>query len=246
MKRAGSLRSLVLAALPRLALIAVVLSGLAGCAAIASEVAGELLGACLEIGARAACATLCDDDDDEDADDEEALAEDVPSPPRKEAPPPDWEPAVADCELRRDEAGVHVDCAGGTRALFLPHAELATAAPREARSPTVKGPVEIVDPVDVGRLAGTRAIEGSLVFRSKTLVSLVAPELQSVGGDLSVTGAPALERLALPALATVGGAVLIVDNPRLPQGDAEELVFRLTRHGFNGHVDASGNAPPAP
>lgn len=245
MKRAGSLRSLVPAVLPRVAFVAALLSGAAGCAAIASEVAGDLLGACLEIGARAACATLCDDDGD-DAEDDEVLAEDVPSPPRQEPPPPDWEPAVADCELRRDEAGVHVDCAGGTRALFLAHAELATAAPREERSPTVKGPVEIVDPVDVGRLAGTRAIEGSLVLRSRTLVSLVAPELQSVGGDLSVTAAPALERLALPALATVGGAVLIVDNPRLPQGDAEELVFRLTRHGFNGPVEASGNAPPAP
>ena len=250
MVRPRSLRPRDAASLPRLALVAALSSGAAGCAAIASEVAGELLGACLEVGARAACATLCDDDggdDDEgDPDDDESFTKDAPRPPRQEPPPPDWEPAVADCELRRDEAGVHVDCAGGTRALFLPHAELAPAAPREARSPTVRGPVEIVDPVDVGRLAGTRAIEGSLVLRSQTLVSLVAPELQSVGGDLTVSGAPALERLALPALATVGGAVLIVDNPRLPQGDAEELVFRLTRHGFSGPVDAVGNAPPAP
>lgn len=214
-----------------------------GCAEIAAAITGEMAGACLEITARAACATLCDDDDEEEP------LEDVeePKPTRPaEPPPPDWRPAVADCELKRDEVGVHVDCAGGTRALFVAAAELATDAPIEARTPTVHGPVEIRAPLDIGRLAGTRAIEGSLVIRSRELVSLVAPELRSIGGDLTITHASALSTLALPALASVGGAVVIADNPSLPQKDAEEIVFRLTRHGFAGVVDVAGNAPPSP
>lgn len=215
----------------------------AGCAEIAAEITGEMLGACLEITARAACATICDDDDEEEP------LEDVeePKPTRPAEPPvPEWRPAVADCELKRDEAGVHVDCAGGTRALFVASAELATDAPSEARTPTVHGPVEIRGPLDVGRLAGTRAIEGSLVIRSRELVSLVAPELRSIGGDLTITSATELSTLALPALASVGGAVVISDNPSLSQRDAEEIVFRLTRHGFAGVVDVAGNAPPSP
>ena len=214
-----------------------------GCAEVAGEVAGELLGPCLEIAGRAACASLCDDDQDSDPPGEEGEAA---PPPRTEPPPPEWQPAVADCELTRDDAGVHVDCAGGTRALFTTGVALATVAPGEARSPTVRGPVEIREPLDVGRLAGTRAIEGSLMISSRELVSLVAPELQSIGGDLVVTRAMALQRLELPALARVSGAVVISDNARLPQEQAEELVFGLTRHGFSGAVDVAGNAPTAP
>lgn len=215
----------------------------AGCAEVAAELTGDVLSACLEIGARAACATLCDDDEDTETDEE--LPEDVPAP-RPEPPPPEWQPAVADCELQRDESGVRVDCAGGTRARFTVDAELVVVAPDFPRGPTVRGPVELREPVDVGLLAGTRAIDGSLVVSSPELVMLVAPELQSIGGDLVISRANALESLALPALARVGGSVIITDNPRLSQRAAEELVFRLTRHGFAGPVEVAGNAPPAP
>ena len=213
-----------------------------GCAEIASEVTGELLGACLEITARAACASLCDEDDD--ADPEEPAAGDSAPPARAELAPPEWRPAVADCEVKSVAAGVFVDCPGGTRAVFLPGTELGAADAEAAHPPTRRGPLEIRMPGDVGRLAGTRAVDGNLAVTSVTLVGLTAPELQSVGGDLVVTHAAALERLALPALASVGGIVIISDNPRLPQREAEQIVFRLTRHGFAGVVEVAGNAAP--
>ncbi|MCC7072340.1 MAG: hypothetical protein IT383_13510 [Deltaproteobacteria bacterium] len=211
-----------------------------GCAAIASEVAGELLGVCLEITARAACASLCDDDADDPPPEELDAQPAAPAEP----PPPDWRPTVADCEVKRDASGVFVDCAGGTRAVFLAGTELGGADADAARLPTRYGPLELRDPGDVGRLAGTRAIDGDLAINAPALVSLTAPELQSIGGNLIVTRAPALERLALPALAAVGGTVVISDNPRLPQREAEQIVFRLTRHGFAGAVEVAGNAPP--
>ncbi len=211
-----------------------------GCAAIASEVAGELLGVCLEITARAACASLCDDDADDPPPEELDAQPAAPAEP----PPPDWRPTVADCEVKRDASGVFVDCAGGTRAVFLAGTELGGADADAARLPTRYGPLELRDPGDVGRLAGTRAIDGDLAINAPALVSLTAPELQSIGGNLIVTRAPALERLALPALAAVGGTVVISDNPRLPQREAEQIVFRLTRHGFAGAVEVAGNALP--
>lgn len=217
---------------------------LLGCAQIASEVAGELLGACLEITARAACASLCDEDDDEAPPDD---VEEAPVTPA-EPPPPDWRPTVADCEVKREADGVFVDCAGGTRAVFLAGTELGGADVASdvdgAHPPTRRGPLELRAPGDVGRLAGTRAIDGDLAVNAPALVSLTAPELQSIGGNLVVTRAAALERLALPALAAVGGVVVISDNPRLPQREAEQIVFRLTRHGFAGSVEVAGNAPP--
>ena len=220
----------------------VLLPGALGCAEIASQVTGQMLGACLELSARVACASLCDDDPD---DDQAPLdGDEVARPPPAEPPPPEWRPAVADCEVKSDASGVFVDCAGGTRAAFLAGTELVASAPADPRAPTVRGPVEIRSPGDVGRLAGTRAIEGSLMISSPTLTSLTAPELQSVGGDLVVIRAAALETLVLPALARVSGAVVITDNPRLPEREAEEIVFRLTRHGFSGAVDVAGNAPP--
>lgn len=214
-----------------------------GCAQIAGEVAGELLGACLEVTARAACATMCDDDDDADADDTPG-DEETPQLARAEPPPPEWHPAVANCEVKSEAAGVFVDCAGGTRAAFLPGTELGAPDTDAAQAPTRRGPLEIRTPGDVGRLAGTRAVDGNLVISSTTVVGLTAPELQSVGGDLVVTRAAALERLALPALASVGGTVIISDNPRLSQREAEQIVFRLTRHGFAGVVEIAGNATP--
>lgn len=210
-----------------------------GCAEIASQVTGELLGACLEISARVACASLCDDDAEEPPVEDDQL----PPPPR-EPPPPEWRPTVADCEAKSEASGVFIDCAGGTRAAFRAGTEVVAAQDLDRGVPTVRGPVEIRVPSDVGRLAGARAVDGSLVISSSTLERLTAPELQSIGGDLIVTHAGALESLALPALASVGGAVIISDNPLLPQREAEEIVFRLTRHGFTGTVDVAGNAPP--
>lgn len=214
-----------------------------GCAQIASEVGGELLGACLEITARAACASLCDEDGDDDT--EDPPPDDAEEPrARTEPPPPEWRPAVADCEVKSEATGVFVDCAGGTRAAFLPGTEVGAADASLERAPTRRGPLEIRAPGDVGRLAGTRAVDGNLIISSTTVVGLTAPELQSIGGDLVVTRAAALERLALPALSSVGGTVIISDNPRLSQREAEQIVFRLTRHGFAGVVEVAGNAAP--
>ena len=134
------------------------------------------------------------------------------------------------------------------------------------RAPTLVGHLAIQGPDDIARLAGRRALTGGLLVKSDTLVRLELPELQSVGGTLRVEGAPALEVLALPhltavggdvvvaraarlaevrvpALKRVGGSVVVVDNPRLSEAYVEDLVFRLTRHGFVGPVDLAGNAP---
>lgn len=135
-----------------------------------------------------------------------------------------------------------------------------------ARGPTLQGHLAIQGPEDVARLAGRRALTGGLHVRSAGLVRLEVPQLQSLGGTLRVDAAPALEVLALPslarvggdivishagalrsvdvpALAHVGGSVIAVENPQLPQATVEEVVFRLSRHGFSGPVELAGNRP---
>lgn len=135
-----------------------------------------------------------------------------------------------------------------------------------ARGPTLQGHLAIQGPDDVARLAGRRALTGGLYVRSEQLRRLEAPQLQSlggtlrvertptlevvklsslarVGGDVVVSRAPQLHTLTLPALAHVGGSVIAVENPQLPQATVEEVVFRLSRHGFAGPVELAGNRP---
>lgn len=135
-----------------------------------------------------------------------------------------------------------------------------------AHGPTLQGHLAIQGPDDVARLAGRRALTGGLHVRSAGLVSLTAPQLQSLGGTLHVEGTPHLLVVALPSLARVGGDVVIarapvlhsvslpqlthvggsfiaVENPQLGQASVEELVFRLSRHGFAGPVELAGNRP---
>lgn len=134
------------------------------------------------------------------------------------------------------------------------------------RGPTLQGHLAIQGPDDVARLAGRRALTGGLHVRSAALVRLEVPQLQSLGGtlrvertpalqvvslpslarvngDLVVSRAPRLHTLRVPALAHVGGSVIAVENPQLPQATVEEVVFRLSRHGFSGPVELAGNRP---
>ena len=134
------------------------------------------------------------------------------------------------------------------------------------RAPTLVGHLAILGPDDVARVAGRRALTGGLTVRGPRLVQLALPQLQSLGATLRVQDAPALETLALPNLASVGGdlvdahaarmvslqapalvrvggAVIVVENPQLRQSDVEELVFRLSRHGYAGPVELAGNRP---
>lgn len=135
-----------------------------------------------------------------------------------------------------------------------------------ARAPTLQGHLAIQGPNDVARLAGRRALTGGLLVRAPGLVRFEAPQLQSLGGtlrieraailelvalpslarvqgDVVIARSPHLTALALPKLAHVGGSVIAVDNPQLPQRHLEEVVFRLSRHGFAGPVELAGNRP---
>ncbi len=144
------------------------------------------------------------------------------------------------------------------------------------RAPTLVGQLAVHGPEDVMRLSGRRALTGGLVVKAAALLRLELPQLQSLGGTLRIEDAPALETLSLPHLAAVGGdvvvrgasrlrsvsapdlarvggSVVMVDNPRLPDKDVQDIVVRLSRHGFAGPVDLGGNsnaavgdAPPAP
>lgn len=171
-----------------------------------------------------------------------------------------------DCDVVRQ--GVDINRDGALTAVEVTGRTVDCEGARGAGGarPTLQGHLAIHGPRDVARLAGRRALTGGLHVRSAALVRLEVPQLQSLGGTLRVDRAPALEALRLPNLASVGGDVVIaraqrltlvvlpslsrvggsftaVENPQLPQRDVEELVFRLSRHGFSGPVELAGNHP---
>lgn len=73
------------------------------------------------------------------------------------------------------------------------------------------------------------------------LPKLAFPRLTSVGA-LEIVQNPRFESLAgLGALTTVGGGVVVEDNPVLPQCEVCALIDQLV--GFAGSVESSGNQP---
>jgi hypothetical protein len=177
------------------------------------------------------------------------------------APPPLAEQVPDEHECRVVRQGVDVDGDGA-----LSSTELVGRTLDCARGPTLQGHLAIQSPEDVARLAGRRALTGGLHVSSAGLTRLEVPQLQSMGGTLRVDGgaalevlvlpslarvggdvvishAAALQTIAVPALAHVGGSVIAVENPQLPQATVEEVVFRLSRHGFAGPVELAGNRP---
>jgi hypothetical protein len=177
-----------------------------------------------------------------------------------EGAPPIAEVRAEECNVVRQ--GTDVDGDGSLSAGELTGRTLDCGA----RGPTLQGHLAIQSPDDVARLAGRRALTGGLHVRGAALVSLDAPQLQSLGGTLRIESAPLLQRVTLPSLARVGGDVVVarspalqalsvsrlthvggsviaVENPQLPQAAVEEVVFRLSRHGFAGPVELAGNRP---
>jgi hypothetical protein len=237
--------------LPRapFALVVLLLSLAAGgCAAVLAPCAG----AAVKAGADACINVLCDTEGATavEVDEEGAplIAREVPAPP--------WIPAPGGCDIRRDrdDGEIHIACADGTRAMFLTAVDPRVVveergAPAEepcptgavilqgidvdrdgaldasevtgrtiecpdrdgVRAPTLAGHLAIHGPQDVIRLAGRRAITGDLVVESPALRRLELPELQSVGGSLRVQGARTLEVLSMSQLASVGDDVVVVD-----------------------------------
>lgn len=191
------------------------------CLALAIQTVGQV---CCEAACGAATSSVCGDDDggdggnssDDDAPNLTPAAPDEipPAPPRGAAPP---------CRIQQAPGGVwHLDCVDGTSAEALQHEPLAGDPDGEAPAPgtdtTVAGDVRVASLADVARLAGVRAVLGTVTVTGVGLLRVSVPSLKSVEGDLVVADTVHLGTMTLSSLRYLGGRLRVVGNRAL-QGD---------------------------
>ena len=204
------------------------------CLALAIQTVGQV---CCEAACGAATSAVCDgdsDDGDHVGDITPAVAPDeIPPPPQQAAPP---------CRIQQAPGGVwHLDCVDGTSAEALQH-EPPARDPAQGDAPpgahqgadtTVPGDVRVATLADVERLAGVRAVMGSLTVTGVTLLQLTLPSLQSVEGDLVVADTVHLGTMTLSSLRCLGGGLRVVGNralradpvPALTDADDVDVAF---------------------
>lgn len=206
--------------------------GAGACAGVGEALFGTCAAAALQVGAQvcvnAACAAVCDDDDApvvDDDDDDDAPAE-IPPPPAGSGDPAPLDPPV--CRLEPEPGGtVRLSCHDGTSVVGLARGDEAGEY-RAVVGRTVDGDVFVDDLADVAALADVFAVTGSLVIAGPAFVRVRLPSLRTVGGDVVVRDNPRLLRAELPALVDVGGSVSIERNAAL-SGSLLPLIKRAQR-----------------
>jgi hypothetical protein len=189
------------------------------CLALAIQTVGQV---CCEAACGAATSSVCGDDgadtsDDDVADQTPADAghdEIPPHPPLAPTPP---------CRIHQEPGGVwHLDCVDGTSAEALQHEAAGGAPDGEPPKPdtdtTVTGDVRVASLADVARLAGVRAVLGTVTVTGVGLLRVSLPSLKSVEGDLVVADTVHLGTMTLSSLRYLGGRLRVVGNRAL-QGD---------------------------
>jgi hypothetical protein len=104
---------------------------------------------------------------------------------------------------------------------------------------TVGGDLSVQGPVTTTNLMTLTSVGGSFRLAASELQALQLLRLKGVGHTLTIESNPVLVTVSATALQTVGGDMLIRNNPKLPLCSVEMIKRLLV--GFTGATDFSGN-----